>query len=69
MISVSSKELASIRIIQRLDVRCCSFFFFCLFGCCSWVSATVEVGSVVDGMEDEGFSGWLGVIEVGCVSF
>ena len=67
--SVSSKELTSLRLIRRPDFLCCSFFFFCLSGCCSWVSAAVEVGSVVDGMEAEGFSGWLGGIEVGCVSF
>ena len=69
--SVSSKELASIRLIWRPDVRCCSFFFFCLSVCCSfsWVPAVVEVGSVVGGLEVEGFSGWLGGIIVGVVSF
>ena len=66
---MSSKELASLRLIQRLDVLCCSFFFFCLSGYCSWVSAAVEVGLVVDGKEDEGFSCWLGGIEDDCVSF
>ena len=67
--SVSSKELASLRLIQRPDVLCCSFFFYCLSSYCSWVPAVVEVGSVVGGMEVEGFSGWLGGIEVGGVSF
>ena len=67
--SVSSKELASLRLIWRPDVLCCSFFLFCLSGYCSWVSAAVEVGSVVDGMEAEGFYGWLGGIEVGSVYF
>ena len=66
---MSSKELASLRLIWRPDVLCCSFFFFCLSVCCSWVSAVVEVGSVVGGMEVEGFSGWLGGIEFGGVSF
>ena len=67
--SVSSKELASLRLIQRLDVLCYSFFFCCFSGCCSWVSAAVEVGSMVGGMEVEGCSGWLGGIEVRVVSF
>ena len=66
--SVSSKELASLRLIRRPDVLCCSFFFFGL-SVCSWVSVAIEVGSVVDGMEVEGFSCWLGGIEDGCVSF
>ena len=66
---MSSRELASLRLIRRLDVLCYSFFFFCLSVCCSWVSAVVEVGSVVGGMEGEGFSGWVGGIEVGGVSF
>ena len=66
---MSSKELASLRLIRRQDVLCCSFFFFCLSGCCSWVSAAVEVGSVVGGLEVKGFFGWLGGIEVGGVSF
>ena len=66
---MSSKELASLRLIQRLDVLCCSFFFFCLSVCCSWVSAAVEVGSMVGRLEVEDFSGSLGGIEVGGVSF
>ena len=66
---MSSKELSSLRLIQRPDVLCCSFFFFCLSGCFSWVSAAVEVGFVGEGMEAEGFSGWLGGIEDGYVSF
>ena len=68
---MSSKELASLRIIRRPDVLCGSFFFFCMSVCCSgsWVPAVVEVGFVVCGLEVEGFSGWLGGIEVGGVSF
>ena len=66
---MSSKELASLRLIRRPDVLWCSFFFCRLSVCCSWVSATVEVGSVVGGMEVKGFSGWLGGIEVRGFSF
>ena len=66
---MSSKELASLRLIQRPDVLCCSFFFCYLSGCCSWVSVAVEVGSVVGRMEVEGCFGLLGGIEVGVVYF
>ena len=68
---MSYKELASLRVMRRLDGLCCSFFFCCLSGYCSysWVPAVVEVGSVVGGLEVEGCSGWLVHIEDGYVSF
>ena len=68
---MSSKELASLRVMQRPDGLCFSFFFYCLFGCCScsWVPTVVDVGSVVGGLEVEGCAGWLGGIEYGYVSF
>ena len=67
--SESVSELASFRIIFRPNVRWCSFFFFWVSVCGSWVPAVVEVGSVVGGTEAEGCSAWLGGIEVGVVSF
>ena len=68
---MSSKELASLRVMRRPDGLCCYLFFCCFSGCCScsWVPAVVEVGSVVGGLEVEGCSGWLGGIEYGFVSF
>ena len=67
--SVSVSELASLRLIVRPAVLWCSFFFFWVSVCGSWVPAVVEVGSVVGGTEAEGFSTWLGGIEVEGVSF
>ena len=61
---MSVNELASLRLIHRLDVFVLCFYF-CLSVSFSWVPVVVEVGSVVGGMEVEGFSGWLGGIEVG----
>ena len=68
---MSSKELASLRVMRRPDGLCCSFFICCFSGycSCSWVPAVVEVGSVVGGLEVEGCSSWLVGIEDGCVSF
>ena len=67
--SESVREIAYFRLIFRPDVLWCSFFFFWVSVCGSWVPTVVEVGSVVGGMEAEDFSAWLGGIEVGGVSF